>query len=217
VERRQATLQRQSRPVAVAATTLARIAKEEVRSEEPWKKGRGGTSLGRAVHAVLQTADLATGHGLEAMARAQATAEGIGRREGEVLALARAALESPVVRRAVAARRHWREVPVAAPLEGGIIEGFIDLLFEEADGLVVVDYKTDVIEAGETADAVDRYRIQGGVYALALERATGRTVKEVVFLFLQPRKEETITDVEQVKGLAQARAAAYWLQSGLAG
>jgi ATP-dependent exoDNAse (exonuclease V) beta subunit len=163
---------------------------------------------------VLQTADLAAGIGLEATARAQATAEGIAHREGEVLALARAALDSRVVRRAVAARRLWREVPVAAPLDGCIIEGFIDLLFEEPDGLVVVDYKTDAIDAGETEDAVDRYRIQGGVYALALERATGRPVKEVVFLFLQPRKEESITDVQAIKRLAQARAAEYWLQSG---
>jgi ATP-dependent exoDNAse (exonuclease V) beta subunit len=218
---RESTLHRQSQPVAVAATTLARIAKEEVReevrSEEPWKKGRGGTSLGRAVHAVLQTADLATGRGLEATARAQATAEGIYHREGEVLALARAALASPVVKRAVAARRLWREVPVAAPLDGHIIEGIIDLLFEEGDGLVVVDYKTDAIGAGETQDAVDRYRIQGGVYALALERATGRPVKEVVFLFLQPRKEESIVDVDRIKELAAVSAAAYWSPSGAIG
>jgi len=211
---RKSTLHRQRKPVAVAATTLARIAKEEVRSEEPWKKGRGGTSLGRAVHAVLQTADLATGQGLEATARAQATAEGIFHREGEVLALARAALASPVVKRAVAARRLWREVPVAAPLDGHIIEGIIDLLFEEADGLVVVDYKTDALDAGETGDAVDRYRIQGGVYALALEKATGQPVKEVVFLFLRPRKEETIIGVAQIKDLAEARVAAYWASSG---
>ncbi|MCH8109535.1 MAG: UvrD-helicase domain-containing protein, partial [Chloroflexi bacterium] len=49
VQRRQ-TLEKQGRPVSVAATRLARIAKEEPITEEPWKRGRGGTSLGRAVH-----------------------------------------------------------------------------------------------------------------------------------------------------------------------
>ena len=100
---------------------------------------------------------------------------------------------------------------MAAPLddgvtdgnEAGIIEGFIDLLFEEEDGLVVVDYKTDAIEAEATGDLVNRYRVQGGAYTLALERATGKSVKEVVFLFLQPQREEAITDVATLKAEAE--------------
>ncbi|HEU0022023.1 MAG TPA: hypothetical protein VFR55_10195 [Dehalococcoidia bacterium] len=48
----------------------------------------------------------------------------------------------------------------------------------------------------------------------ALEKATGQPVKEVVFLFLQLRKEETISGVVQIKDLAEARVAAYWLKSG---
>src|SRR5207342_3347966 len=43
----------------------------------PWHKGRYGTAIGRAVHAVLQTVHLATGDGLEAAAAAQAAAEGV--------------------------------------------------------------------------------------------------------------------------------------------
>ena len=183
---------KQGRPISVAATTLAQIAKAETTKEEPWRKGRGGTSIGRAVHAVLQTIDLASGSGLEATARTQASAEGIRHRESEVLELSRVALGSEVVKRAVASGKFWREVPVAAPLEGGIVDGFIDLLFEEEDGLVVVDYKTDSIAAKETADTAERYQIQGGAYALALQQVTGKPVKEVVFLFLQPRREEIL-------------------------
>ena len=189
-----------SRPSYAAATGL-RKAREEDKPEqehvEPWRRGRAGTSVGRAVHAVLQSIDLATGDGLEQRARAQAVAEGIPGREGEIARLARVAVESSVVRRAVASGRFWREVPIATPIGDGSLQGFIDLLFEEPDGLVVVDYKTDSIAANETQEAVDRYRLQGGAYAHALSTVTGTTVKEVVFLYLQPRREVMLEDVGQ--------------------
>jgi len=195
-----------SRPATVAATTLAQVAKDEAVSDEPWRRGRGGTSLGRAVHAVLQTVDLATGRDLDETATAQATAEGIAHRDAEVARLARVALDSVVVKRAVASGRFWREVPVAAPLGQGAIEGFIDLLFEDDGQLVVVDYKTDALEVEETADAAQRYRLQAGAYALALMESTKRPVREVVFLFLQPKREEALSDIDQL--VSEARAAA---------
>ena len=190
-----------SRPSYAAATGLAKSGEEDKPEQEhvePWRKGRAGTSVGRAVHAVLQSIDLATGDGLEERARAQAVAEGIPGRESEIARLARAAVESPIVRRAVASRRLWREVPVATPIGSGSLQGFIDLLFDEPDGLVVVDYKTDAIAAREATDAVARYRLQGGAYAYAAQEVTGRPVKEVVFLYLQPQQEV------KLEGLARA-------------
>jgi ATP-dependent helicase/nuclease subunit A len=210
-EERACLLHHQGRPAAVAATTLAQEAKEEQDSpQEPWRRGRSGTSLGRAVHAILQTVDLATGEGLEEIARAQAAAEGIPGREREILALVRRALTSQVVRRAVASGRWWREVPVAAPVLDGVLEGFIDLLFEEDGQLVVVDYKTDTLESeGEIAQAMQRYRLQGGAYTLALQKATGQDVKEVVFLFLQPHQEVPLKDVGALTQEAERAAAAF--------
>ena len=209
MEDRAQMLQRQGRPNSVAATRLAQIAKEESISEEPWRRGRGGTSLGRAIHAVLQTIDLSTGSDIEDTARAQSAAEGLSHREAEVAALAQVAVESDVVRRAVASGRLWREVPVAVPLDDGVLEGFIDLLFDEDGSLVIVDYKTDTLEAEETEDAAARYRLQAGSYALAIQQATGMPVKEVVFLFLQPRREETLSDISSLVSEARAAAGAY--------
>ena len=60
------------------------------------------------------------------------------------------------------------------------------------------NHKTDSVGASETAEAVLRYRLQGGAYAHALRQVTGKQVKEVVFLYLQPRREE------RLDGLAQA-------------
>ena len=150
-----------------------------------WRRGRAGTALGRAVHAVLQTVDLRTGAGLEAMAKAHAGAEGVPSRWQEVAALARTALDSAIVRRAVESR-FWRELYVGAPIGSGVIEGFVDLVFEGPGGLEVVDYKTDGVRSDEEVDRLAaRYRLQGAAYAVAVRAATGRHVGRCTFLFLR--------------------------------
>ena len=149
-----------------------------------------GTSIGRAVHAVLQVVDLRTGNGLEDIAKAQAAAEGVPGRADDIARLVRRALDSPLVKRALESGHWWRETPVAGPVGDGIVEGFIDLLFEEEDGFVIVDYKTDALGSDDEIErAMARYRLQGGGYALALSRATGANIKEVSFLFLEPSRD----------------------------
>ena len=61
----------------------------------PWNKGRYGTAIGRAVHGVLQTVDLATGQGLDDAVAAQVLAEGVAEHGGIVGQLVRAALGWP--------------------------------------------------------------------------------------------------------------------------
>jgi ATP-dependent helicase/nuclease subunit A len=205
LDERAPLLRDRARPSSVAATALAQVVKEEAEvPEEPWRRGRAATNVGRAVHAVLQSVDLATGQGLEDTARAQAAAEGVPQREAEIVKLAHTALDSDTVRRAVASGRWWREVPVGAPVGETVLEGFIDLLFEEEGELVVVDYKTDSLETEEEIAAKSgHYRIQAGAYALALQQATGRSVKEAILLFLQPRQEVVLTDVPALVAEAQ--------------
>ncbi|MDQ3342031.1 MAG: UvrD-helicase domain-containing protein [Actinomycetota bacterium] len=150
----------------------------------PWQKGRYGTAVGRAVHAVLQTVDLVTGAGLAQAAAAQAAAEGIIGREAAVARLAGAALSAPSVVESHGCRR-WRETYVATTVGDRTLEGYIDLLYRTGEGLVVVDYKT----ASSTRDLDRRiaaYRAQGGAYAVAVEQATGERVCRVVFVFLTP-------------------------------
>ena len=89
----------------------------------------------------------------------------------------RSVLESPSVKAAVATGKYWREVFVAVPVGERVLEGFIDLLYEDADGeLVVVDYKTDGVRNEADADeAVGRYRLQAAAYALAVSTLAGAT------------------------------------------
>ena len=197
VEERNTMYAARSLPVSAAATRLAQEAKDEQDiPDEPWRRGRAGTSIGRAVHAVLQVVDLRTGNGLEDIAKAQAAAEGVPGRADDIARLVRRALDSPLVKRALESGRWWRETPVAGPVGDGIVEGFIDLLFEEEDGFVIVDYKTDALGSDDEIErAMARYRLQGGGYALALSRATGANIKEVSFLFLEPSRAVTVTDL----------------------
>lgn len=57
-----------------------------------------------------------------------------------------------------------------------LVQGIIDLYFEEADGLVLLDYKTDSVK--EAKQLLDRYQTQMDLYARALAAATGKPVKE---------------------------------------
>lgn len=214
--KRQEVLAVQSRPASVAATSLAGATKDEADADtdiddpQPSRRGRGGAPLGRAVHAVLQTIDLATGDGIEDTARAQATAEGIPHLQSDIAALAWAAVNSDIVRRAVKSGRYWREAHFGAPIGNGVLEGFIDLLFEEDGDLVVVDYKTDAIDE-DSAEYIanSRYREQAGSYALITERVTQKRVKDVVFLFLRPKAEKPMQDLESLKENAKSAAEQY--------
>ena len=202
------------RPSSAAATALGRPKddvtddKPEQVSEEPWRIGRAGTGIGRAVHAVLQTIDLATGDGIPERASAQAAAENVPSYEPDIAQLCRVAVNSDVVKRAVKSGRYWREVPVAVGMGSGSLHGFIDLLFEEPDGLVVVDYKTDRVREEETAEAVQRYWLQGGAYAHAIRQLTGKPVKEAIFLYLRSRREEPLPDLPQAMQDARTQAEA---------
>ena len=71
-----------------------------------------------------------------------------------------------------------------------LLQGVIDCFFEEEDGLVIVDYKTDrVFEENEIFERAKYYRGQVAAYAHALSRICGKKVRECVLFFLAPGKE----------------------------
>jgi ATP-dependent exoDNAse (exonuclease V) beta subunit len=165
----------------------------------PWLKGRYGTAVGRAVHGVLQTIDLASGDGMDAAVAAQCEAEAIPHEASRVRQLVSHALAAPSVR-AAAASEHWREVYACAPVGDRLLEGYVDLLYRGADGLVVIDYKTAATSDPAVLDErLEHYRLQGASYATVVGLTTGEPVSSVVFIFLTPDGpvERTLTDLEQ--------------------
>ena len=75
-----------------------------------------------------------------------------------------------------------REQPFVFEYEGQLIQGIIDLYFEEDGEFVLVDYKTDRVMKGEAGEKelVRRYAIQLDYYAKALTQLTGKKVKEKI-------------------------------------
>jgi ATP-dependent helicase/nuclease subunit A len=203
ISRRQATIDAHRGLRIQTPTGLSHAAdKEELVAQEEqsaFRRGRARTSLGRAVHAVLQTINLATLDGLDDLAGIAASVEGVPGRVSEVASLVRAAAASEPVRRALTSNRYWREVPVGAQLEGVLLEGVIDLLYEDRGKLVVVDYKTDRLSASDLEKRKLIYRLQGGGYALLVEAATKSVVEDVSFVFAATNSVWRIEDLNQAK------------------
>ena len=82
-----------------------------------------------------------------------------------------------------------REMKAADSDELVLIQGIIDAWFEEKDGLVIVDYKTDRVKEGEEQTLLDHYQVQLQYYARALSQITGKRVKEAVIYSLTIQKE----------------------------
>jgi ATP-dependent helicase/nuclease subunit A len=65
-----------------------------------------------------------------------------------------------------------------------LVQGIIDAYFEEEDGLVLVDYKTDKVSNQDENSLIEKYQTQLDYYQAALEQMTGKKVKErVIYSF----------------------------------
>lgn len=70
-----------------------------------------------------------------------------------------------------------------------LIQGVIDLYFQEGEDLIILDYKTDYVE--DIQSTKEKYYLQMYYYKKALERITGKKVKEkYLYLFNMDKLEE---------------------------
>ena len=101
-------------------------------------------------------------------------------------------LNSPIGIRVRDASRKGKvhaEQPFVIAEEELLVQGIIDVYFEEEDGLVVLDYKTDKI--WKAKELADRYRMQLEYYAKALEAVTEKKVKQkIIYSFTMQREIE---------------------------
>jgi ATP-dependent helicase/nuclease subunit A len=76
-------------------------------------------------------------------------------------------------------------VPFSFDDGGRTIEGRIDVLADEAEGLLVVDFKTDQVPPGHESELAARYAAQLRAYAAAVHAATGKSVRSAQLVFLR--------------------------------
>jgi ATP-dependent helicase/nuclease subunit A len=196
---------RARRRLFTSATAEVRETREGAEKEgsndesEPWSRGRGGTRLGRAVHATIQSLPWdADPQMVTAFSSAQAVAEAIPQRANQVSRLVRSALESKAAQRAKAAPRALREVPFAVQSGDVTVEGFIDLLIDDGSGLEIVDWKTDQISPVEVDARLEKYRLQAGLYVWGIQEATGKRVHRVTYVFVSAGREVTLGEPQDL-------------------
>lgn len=156
-------------------------------SDEVTGSAAAGSVFGSAFHQLMDCIDLRSVPSPEVLSADAARVAlhwGIGD-ESELIRLAGITLEHPLMYRAGLAKELYKELPFSYSFEGIQVEGVIDLVFQEDEKLVIVDYKTDGVGAAELERRWPLYRGQGLIYAAALANITGRKVKEVSFLFVQ--------------------------------
>ena len=157
--------------------------------ELPGQARPRGARFGTLVHTVLATVPLdadeqlirrvAQTHARLLTASATEDAKIVTQAEVKAaVAIVSAVLEHDLMRRARASRNVTRETPVSwVQKDGTLIEGVLDLSFEEDGATTVVDFKTDhELAAGES-----RYRAQLQQYVSAVARATGRPASGILF------------------------------------
>jgi ATP-dependent exoDNAse (exonuclease V) beta subunit len=171
---------------------------DEWMEPEP-SRGRGeegGISFGLALHSVMERLDLAGGSNLKELCRIEALEYSIpGSAEG-LEALVRRCLDHPLMERVKRAKRLFREVPFSVYLDRTLVEGKIDLLFQEESGWVIVDYKTDDVSGEILEQRFHSYREQGQWYARAVREAGGCKVKEIFFFFVRSGEVRSIRPSE---------------------
>jgi len=150
------------------------------------REAPGGAAFGTLVHAVLAQAPFdATNDRLQALALREATLLGLSGSDATRAATrVGRVLRHALMRRAARAAERGscrRETPVSfmlpdAPGGSILIEGVVDLAFEEDGRWITIDYKTD----RELSEATDRYRWQVAVYAHAIGAATSRPTEAIL-------------------------------------
>lgn len=169
------------------------------------KEGMSGTDRGSAYHKVMEMLDFAK---LYDMGETIALKEEVVRQLNDMqesgkitdeqqnaIALSKVLtfLQTALAKRMMAAAKEgklFKEQPFVLGLSASrlnhlfpkeemiLIQGIIDVFLEEEDGIVVVDYKTDRVQKKQ--ELVKRYQVQLDYYAEALERLTGKAVKEKI-------------------------------------
>ncbi|MCM1126317.1 MAG: UvrD-helicase domain-containing protein [Lachnospiraceae bacterium] len=177
------------------------------------RDGMSGTDRGSAYHKVMELLDMkAVGEGrveeeinrqLDLFVKEERLSEQW--RNSISVPKVKRFLESSLakrMRKADSQGKLWREQPFVMGLpakrldencpdtEQVLIQGIIDVFFEEQGKIVVADYKTDAVN--EPEELIRRYQVQLDYYKEALEKLTGKEVVEKIIYSFALGKEVSV-------------------------
>jgi ATP-dependent helicase/nuclease subunit A len=187
----------ESLPPAWKAGTLRRPAFVSER------QGLTAAEKGTALHLVMQYIDYGrcgSAAEIEAEKKRLLAERTVTARQAEAAPAEKilAFFESPLGKRVMKADRVTREfkfsllVPASEYYPEGkgkiLLQGVVDCFIEEAGELSVIDFKTDHIGADRIGERAEAYRPQLEAYAAALERITGKKVRQRLIYFFSVGK-----------------------------
>ncbi|GIU85026.1 MAG: ATP-dependent DNA helicase [Acidimicrobiales bacterium] len=169
--------------------------------------------LDRAVHEVIERIELPGSPAdidddrLERIARVRAAVLGIPHLGSRVAGLVRSALSSSIDL-GITRRRHERAVRVTSTWGEVILDGVVDLLFEEDGGVSLLDWdsfrhrKRDCAGSSTLDDDATGPRLRLGVLAFLTERATGSPVRRCLHVGLS-EEGASITELGDPRGVIE--------------
>ncbi|MCP4815321.1 MAG: PD-(D/E)XK nuclease family protein, partial [Planctomycetaceae bacterium] len=152
---------------ATYATGAAKEMTVQSTDQQPKTGDSGqGAAWGTVIHLLLETAMQQPGMPLESLAYTALEQQDLDvTLVDDALAVVQSVLKSDIWQRAQASAKRLVEVPFehcldASDSETGLptlVRGVIDLIFQEDDGWVIVDYKTDAVTDSSVDKLVDHY------------------------------------------------------------
>ncbi len=156
-----------------------------------------GIKTGRLVHRVLEVLKRDMPENLwEDLIRSEARklygTDPDDEESGRVMTMMRHYSSSGLAARIDKSNRIRREFPILFELGETLFRGTLDLTFEEEDGWVLVDFKSDLRKPDSDVSLKERYFKQMQMYSLGWKSLTGKLPKEALLYYLQMDRIEPI-------------------------
>ncbi len=158
---------------------------EHIRIDEISSKNDVTAQINELINKGILPEDTLTGNIIRADRIYKFVNSGLGQRMGQAQLLHTYYAEQPFVMGLPASEIY----DIAESKETVLVQGIIDVFFEEEDGIVLVDYKTDRVYPGEEEILKDRYRAQLECYKQAIEKTHEKPVKEMILYSFALDKE----------------------------
>lgn len=184
------------------AQSLVKLSKKTFRTPDFMREEKRltGAEKGVATHTLLQYIDYSKAvsiEGIEAETKRLISSKHLSERQAQAVdkEAVYKLFSSELGRRIMNADKLMREFkfsllcPAESFFLGGagesvLLQGVIDCCIEENGELTVIDYKTDRVSGAAMSERAESYESQVKAYAMAINRMTGKPVKECVLYFL---------------------------------